>query len=174
LSGNIPTVAKVIPVPVTVTLITNEGVVGSFVAIVIVPVFVPVTAGVPVTVNVADAPATIGLAGVSVPAENPVEPVIEETVNAAVPVFLIVKVYAEAAVPFEAEPTEIAGVLLLVIVLAVASSTCNEGTGAAVPVTLTLTTNEGVTGSFVVIVIVPLFAPVTAGLAVTVNVVVVL
>jgi len=76
-------------VPVILTLTTNEGVVGSFVEIVIVPVFVPSDAGVPVTVNVAVAPATTGLAGESVPATNPAEPVTDVTFNAALPVFLI-------------------------------------------------------------------------------------
>jgi len=151
-------------VPVTVTFSLNEGVVGSFVTMVMVPVFVPVAAGVPVTVNVADAPAAIGLA--SVPTAKPVEPVTDVTVSGAVPVFLTVKVNAVAAEPTTAVPTEMAGVLLVVIAV-VPFNTWIEGT---VPVTLTFTTNEGVAGSFVAMVIVPVFVPVTAGVPVTVNV----
>lgn len=139
---------------------------GSFVPMVIVPVFVPVAAGVPVTVNVEDAPATIGLAGVNVPTANPATPVKEVTVNGEVPAFLIVKVNAVAAVPTTEEPTEIAGVLFVAIEV-VPFNTCKAG---AVPVTLTLSTNEGVVGSFVTIVMVPVLVPVMAGVPVTVNV----
>jgi hypothetical protein len=172
LSGNIPTVPKV-PVPVTLTLITNEGLVGSLLPIVTVPVFAPVAAGVPVTVKVAVAPAAIGLAGVSVPTAKSVEPVIDVIVRDAVPVFLIVNEYAVAAIPFAEEPTEMAG-LLFVVTAVVPFNTCNAGAGAAVPVTLTFSLNEGVTGSFVTIVIVPVLAPSVAGVPVTVNVVVAL
>jgi len=76
-------------VPVTLTLITNEGVVGSFVAIVIVPEFVPVTAGVPVTVNVAVDPEAIDPSDTIELTANPVEPLTDVNVNAAVPVFLM-------------------------------------------------------------------------------------
>ena len=76
-------------VPVTLTLITNEGVVGSFVTIVIVPVLAPRAAGVPVTVNVVVAPAATEPGVVIALTTNPVEPVTEVTDKAAVPVFLI-------------------------------------------------------------------------------------
>jgi len=154
-------------VPVTLTFSLNEGVVGSFVVIVIVPEFVPSEAGVPVTVNVALAPATTEVGVVIAVTTNPVEPVTEVTVNADVPAFLIEnEVYAVAAVPVTAEPTEIAG-LLFVATVVVLFNTCSAG---AVPVTLTLITNEGVVGSFDTIVTVPVLVPVTAGVPVTVNV----
>jgi len=158
-----------VAVPVTLTFSLNEGVVGSFVTIVIVPEFAPTVAGVPVIVNVAEAPAAIGLAGVTVPTANPVAPVTEVTVNEAVPVFLSVNVTAVAAVLTVAVPIEIAGELFGVTALPL-FNTCNVGTGAAVPVTLTFSLKEGVVGSFVTMVIVPVLAPRAAGVPVTVNV----
>jgi len=79
-------------VPVTDTFNTNEGVVGSFVTIVIVAVFVPAAAGVAVTVNVALAPTAIevGAAGVTADTTNAAEElVIDVNVSAAAPLFLI-------------------------------------------------------------------------------------
>ena len=76
-------------VPVTLTFNLNEGLVGSFVTIVIVPVFVPNEAGVPVTVNVVVAPAATEPGVVMALTANPVEPVTDVTVKAAVPAFLI-------------------------------------------------------------------------------------
>ena len=121
-------------VPVTTTFILNDEVVGSFVTIVIVPVFAPIAAGVPVTVNVAVPPAAIvaGAAGVIAVTAKPVEPVMDVNDNGPVPVFLIENdVYAVAGEATTAVPTEIAGLLLLVTIV-VEFNTCNAGT---VPVT---------------------------------------
>lgn len=168
----IETVACGAAVPVTDTFTTNEGVVGSFVTIVIVPVFAPTAAGVPLTVKVAVPFAAIvaGSAGEIAEIANPAEPVIEVKVIGALPAFLIDSdVYAFPCVATTAVPTEIAGELLFATA-APPFNTCNAGAGAAVPVTVTFTTNEGVFGSLVAIVIVPVFTPIAAGVPVTVNV----
>jgi hypothetical protein len=135
---------------------------------VIEPVFTPAAAGVPVTVNVALPLAAIGPVGVTAVTVKPVVGVTEVIVNGAVPLFLIVNVYAGvAAVVTGAEPTEIAGVLLFATTVAVASSTDITGT---LPVTVMFTLYEGVTGSFDTTVIVPGLMPVTAGIPEIVNV----
>lgn len=156
-------------VPTTDTFNVNEGVVGSLVTMVIVPAFAAKAAGVPVTVNVAVPFGAIvaGVVGVTAETTKPAEPVIEVNVNAPVPLFLTENdVYAVAGEPIAAEPTEIAGALLFATIAAL-FNTCNAGT---VPVTEIFTTNEGVVGSLVTIVIVPAFTPATAGVPVTVKV----
>ncbi len=98
-------------VPVDVTLITNEAVVGSFEAIVIVPPFEdPIVAGVAITFNVSEAPAATVLAPPGVTA-YPAEPVIDAIFSTAPPVLVIViDVFAGAGLPLTAVPTFIAGV----------------------------------------------------------------
>ncbi len=158
--------------PVTSTFNKNEGVAGSFVVIVIVPGFEPTADGVPVTVNVAEPPAGIGPGiGVGNPVSlnmlPPVVTLIEVSVSGARPVLLTVNdVYAVAGEPTVADPTEIAVVGLVTIV--VPFLTVSAGT---VPVAVTFTLYEGVTASLDAIVITPAFAvPAVAGVAVTVNV----
>lgn len=112
--------------PVAVRLIINEAVVGSFEAIVIVPVLAPTAAGVAVTVNV-----TVPLGAIDVTEAGdvtkvkPEDATIEETFSVAAPLFLIDNVvYAGLVVlPVSAEPINIGAVGLVNCV--VASNACN-------------------------------------------------
>ena len=124
--------------------------------------------GVPVTVNVAEAPAAIVVDAGCVTVK-PVAPVTTILVKAADPVFLIVNVYGVAATFITDDPTEIAGVLLLVTCVT-PFKICNVGVGADVPVTETFNVNGDET-SFDAIVIAPVNGTVVLfGVPVTVNV----
>ena len=155
-------------VPVTDTFNLNEGVVGSFVTIVIVPVLVPRAAGVPVTVNVTEVPAATEPGVVIALTTNPAEPVTDVTDKAAVPVFLIEnEVYAVAAVPITEDPTEIAGVLFVATAV-VPFNTLKAGAGAVADKYILY---GFFNGSLFNIVSVPVLIPLVVGLNVNVKIV---
>lgn len=79
---------------------------------VIVPLFAPTTDGVPVIVNVAEAPAATGLAGLNALTAKPEAPVIEVTFNGAFPEFVMVIVTGAPATPTIALPKASRGALL--------------------------------------------------------------
>lgn len=99
-------------------------------------------------VNVAEAPAAIGLAGLKLPIINPDEPVIALTDNEATPELEIVIVTGSAAVPTTEVPNKSAGELFVENTVAPCETT-KTGCGGVVPVILTFSKNVGVVGSFV-------------------------
>ena len=111
------TVACGAAVPDTDTF-TVYGLAASLLGIVIVPVVAAVDVGVPETVNVAVPPAAIEPAGDTWVTVKPDDAEIVPTVNAAPPVFLIVKVLAALAVLITAEGNATAGVLLFATTVA--------------------------------------------------------
>ena len=156
-------------VPNTETFKIN-GANGSLLGIVITPVLGTVVEfGVPDTVNVAVPADAIEPTGVICVIVNPVLAVIVPTVNAAVPVFLTVNVFATFGVLIIDAGKTFAGVLPVVIIVA-PSNTCIVATGAAVPNTDTFNIN-GVNGSLLGIVITPVLGTVVEfGVPDTVNV----